>query len=72
VALGSQRRAYIAMLNGQPIGFVQSYVVLGFDDGWLEQETDPGARGIDRFLCNADQLASAWAVPWSLPSRSYY
>ncbi len=57
VALGqSTTRAYIAMLNGQPIGFIQSYVVLGSGDGWWEQETDPGARGIDQFLCDANQL----------------
>ena len=57
VALGqSTTRAYIAMLDGQPIGFIQSYVVLGSGDCWWEHETDPGARGIDQFLCNADQL----------------
>ena len=58
MALGqSTTRAYIAMLHGQPIGFIQSYAVLGSGDGWWEQETDPGARGIDQFLCNADQLS---------------
>lgn len=57
VALGrSTTRAYIAMLNGRPIGFIQSYVVPGSGDGWWEQETDPGVRGIDQFLCNIDQL----------------
>ena len=57
VALGqSTTCAYIAMLNSQPIGFIQSYVVQDSGDGWWEQETDPGARGIDQFLCNADQL----------------
>jgi RimJ/RimL family protein N-acetyltransferase len=57
VALGqSTTRAYIALLDGQPIGFIQSYVVLGSGDGWWEQETDPGVRGIDQFLCNAEQL----------------
>lgn len=57
VALGhSTTRAYIALLDGEPVGFIQSYVVLGSGDGWWEQETDPGARGIDQFLCNADQL----------------
>lgn len=49
-------RAYIAMLDGEPLGFIQSYVVLGSGDGWWEQETDPGARGIDQFLSNAGQL----------------
>lgn len=49
-------RAYIAMLDDQPIGFIQSYVALGSGDGWWEQETDPGTRGIDQFLANAEQL----------------
>ncbi len=52
----STTRAYTAWLNGQAVGFIQSYVVLGSGDGWWEQETDPGARGIDQFLCNANQL----------------
>jgi RimJ/RimL family protein N-acetyltransferase len=47
-------RSYIATLDGSPIGFIQSYVVMG--SGWWEDETDPGARGIDQFLANAEQL----------------
>ena len=35
---------YIAMLNGEPIGYAQSYVALGSGDGWWEEETDPGTR----------------------------
>ena len=34
------------MLNGEPIGYAQSYVALGSGDGWWEEETDPGVRGI--------------------------
>ena len=52
----SSTRAYIAVLAGEPIGYIQSYVALGSGDGWWEQETDPGTRGIDQFLANADQL----------------
>jgi aminoglycoside 6'-N-acetyltransferase-1b len=48
--------AYIALLSGDPIGFVQSYVALGCGDGWWEDETDPGVRGIDQFLCDAGKL----------------
>ena len=44
------------MLNGEPIGYAQSYVALGSGDGWWEEETDPGVRGIDRSLANASQL----------------
>jgi len=59
VALGqSTTRAYIALLDGQPIGFIQSYVVRDSGSGWWEHETDPGARGIDQFLCNAVQFLS--------------
>jgi RimJ/RimL family protein N-acetyltransferase len=47
---------YIALLRGEPIGFIQSYEVMGCGGGWWEQETDPGARGIDQFLANPEQL----------------
>lgn len=49
-------RGYIALRDGEPIGFIQSYVVMGSGEGWWEDETDPGARGIDQFLAHADQL----------------
>jgi len=29
---------------------------MGSGQGWWEDETDPGARGIDQFLANAEQL----------------
>ena len=38
------------------IGYAQSYVALGSGDGWWEEETDPGVRGIDQSLANASQL----------------
>ena len=47
---------YIASLKGSPIGWAQSYVALGAGDGWWEEETDPGVRGIDQFLCDACTL----------------
>ena len=49
-------RAYIAHLDGEPIGFIQSYAVMGCGGGWWDSETDPGAQGIDQFLAEADQL----------------
>ena len=49
-------RPYIAMLQGQPIGWTQSYVAMGAGGGWWVQETDPGVRGIDPFLCDARDL----------------
>lgn len=47
---------YIAMLNNEPIGYAQSYVALGSGDGWWEDETDPGVRGIDQSLASPTQL----------------
>ena len=52
----SSARAYVAFLEDIPIGFIQSYVVMGSGEGWWEDETDRGARGIDQFLANAKQL----------------
>jgi RimJ/RimL family protein N-acetyltransferase len=49
-------QAYIAWFGNAQIGFIQSYVVMGSGDGWWEDETDPGARGIDQFLANIDHL----------------
>jgi RimJ/RimL family protein N-acetyltransferase len=49
-------RAYIAMRDGGPAGFIQSYVVVDAGGGWWTNETDPGARGIDQFLANASDL----------------
>ena len=43
---------YIALLDWVPIGYAQSYVVMGSGGGWWEDETDPGARGIDLSLAD--------------------
>ena len=56
LAPDSPYRGYIALRDGQPLGFIQSYVVMGSGDGWWEDERDPGARGIDQFLAHAEQL----------------
>lgn len=47
---------YIALLNEHPIGWAQSYVAVDVGDGWWEDETDPGVRGIDQFLCDDRML----------------
>jgi RimJ/RimL family protein N-acetyltransferase len=49
-------RAYIVRDDSRPIGFIQSYVVMGSGGGWWEDETDPEARGIDQFLAEENQL----------------
>ncbi|HYD51608.1 MAG TPA: GNAT family N-acetyltransferase [Gemmatimonadaceae bacterium] len=56
LAPDSRDRAYIALADGAPIGFIQSYVVMGSPDGWWPDETDPGARGIDQFLADTHRL----------------
>jgi RimJ/RimL family protein N-acetyltransferase len=47
---------HIALLDGAPLGYIQSYVAMGSGDGWWPDERDPGVRGIDQYLANADQL----------------
>lgn len=47
---------YIAMLGDEPIGYAQSYIAMGSGDGWWEDITDPGVRGIDQSLANQDHL----------------
>jgi RimJ/RimL family protein N-acetyltransferase len=59
---GAQRNAdsttlpYIVELDGRPIGFIQSYVAMGSGDGWWEDVTDPGVRGIDQFIAEPDLI----------------
>ena len=49
-------RPYLALADGVPIGYIQSYVAMGAGGGWWPDERDPGVRGIDQFLANAEQL----------------
>lgn len=53
---GNPVQAYMACDGERTIGFIQSYVVKDAGDGWWEDETDPGARGIDQFLARVDDL----------------
>lgn len=52
----SHVRPHIALLSGEPIGFIQSYVAVACGDGWWEDETDAGVRGIDQFLADGMKL----------------
>ena len=54
----SAAKGYIALVSGEPIGFIQSYVAIDCGDGWWEDEIDPGVRGIDQFLCDSDTLGN--------------
>lgn len=49
-------RAWIACHGPEPIGFIQRYWVMGSGEGWWEDETDPGAVGIDLFLADGHRL----------------
>jgi len=53
---------YIAMLDDEPIGYAQSYVALGAGDGWWEEETDPGVRGIDQSLGRPELLGRGFGT----------
>jgi RimJ/RimL family protein N-acetyltransferase len=53
-------RACIAMLRDEPLGFIQCYTAMGSGDGWWEEERDPGVRGVDQFLANAQQLGQGY------------
>ena len=45
-----------AILNGTPVGFIQSYVAAEQGNGWWPDESDPGVIGIDQFLADAESL----------------
>ena len=47
---------HIALLAGEPVGWIQSYVAMQCGDGWWQDETDPGVRGIDQFLADGARL----------------
>jgi aminoglycoside 6'-N-acetyltransferase-1b/aminoglycoside 6'-N-acetyltransferase-2 len=47
---------YIGMLGDEPFAYAQSYVVMGAGDGWWEDETDPGVRGIDQSIAYPELL----------------
>jgi broad specificity phosphatase PhoE/RimJ/RimL family protein N-acetyltransferase len=46
---------YIAWHQGNPVGFIQCYRVMGDREFW-PHETDPNAFGLDMFLADAQQL----------------
>ncbi|HEX6532982.1 MAG TPA: GNAT family N-acetyltransferase [Gemmatimonadaceae bacterium] len=56
VAGDSAVRPYIALEDGVPVGYIQSYVAMGAGGGWWPDERDPGVRGIDQFLADPGRL----------------
>ena len=50
-------RCYLACEGGHPVGFVQAYQpAAAHHEGWWLDEHDPGVRGVDQFLADADRL----------------
>ena len=50
-------RQFLALLDAEPIGCVQSYqAVACHRDGWWLDVNDPGVYGIDQFLADASRL----------------
>jgi len=57
LALEPGLRQFLAVLDGEAIGYVQSYqAVACHDDGWWLEVDDPGVHGIDQFLADAARL----------------
>jgi AacA4 family aminoglycoside N(6')-acetyltransferase len=56
VLAGERVTAYIGLLGGRPFAYAQSYVALGSGNGWWEDETDPGVRGIDQSIADPELL----------------
>jgi RimJ/RimL family protein N-acetyltransferase len=46
---------YIASLDGEPVGYIQSYRA-GAVPGWYPDEPGPGVWGIDQFVADGDRL----------------
>lgn len=53
---------YIGLLDGKPFAYAQSYVALGAGDGWWEDETDPGVRGIDQSIADESLLGRGFGT----------
>src|SRR5882762_10424540 len=57
IALEVDLRQFLAVLDGEAIGYVQSYqAVACHRDGWWLEVSDPGVHGIDQFLADAARL----------------
>lgn len=52
----AKARAFIALVDGEPLGYIQYYHAMGSGEGWWEDVTDPGVRGIDQFIGDASRL----------------
>lgn len=56
-------QCFIALAEGAPIGFIQSYVAAEcHEDGWWLDEHDQGVVGIDQFLAHGNQLGQGFGT----------
>jgi RimJ/RimL family protein N-acetyltransferase len=53
---GGRDQGYIALEGPREVGYIQSYLVNDAGDGWSEDEHDTGARGIDQFLADGEDV----------------
>ena len=49
-------RPYLAYLNSEPVGYIQSYLALETEDGWWLGNADPGVLGVDQFIAEPGSL----------------
>jgi RimJ/RimL family protein N-acetyltransferase len=57
IALEPGLRQFLAVFEGEPIGYVQSYqAVACHRDGWWLDVNDPGVLGFDQFLADGGNL----------------
>jgi pimeloyl-ACP methyl ester carboxylesterase/RimJ/RimL family protein N-acetyltransferase len=57
ITLDGGVRQWLAVLEGEPIGYVQSYQAAACHaDGWWLDVDDPGIHGIDQFLADPNDL----------------
>jgi len=55
--LEPELQQFVAMLDGEPIGYVQTAAaVAGHAEGWWLDVDDPGVYAIDQFLADGDRL----------------
>ena len=47
---------YLAMLDAEPVGYVQSYVAADMGNGWWTDVCDRGVLGTDQFIADGRRL----------------
>lgn len=59
IAGNPAHKCFVGYMDDRPVGFIQWYIATAFHhEGWWLDEHDPGVRGIDQYLADADNLNS--------------